>query len=117
MAVFSSALVFLLFASGLYLMMKRHLFEVLLGLNLVSHGTNLLLVSLSGWRPETLPPILASGTQDVSRHVDPIPQALILTAIVIAFGVTAFLVVLAMRGFEEAGTVEVGELARGEDED
>ncbi|MDK2972768.1 MAG: multicomponent Na+:H+ antiporter subunit [Candidatus Sumerlaeota bacterium] len=118
MAFLTSFIVFLLFASGLYLIMQRNLFEVLLGTNLLSHGTNLFLISMSGWHPDTLPPILVEAFgHDPSPYVDPVPQALILTAIVISFGVTAFLVVLMMRGVEETGTLEAGELAAGEDEE
>lgn len=117
MALLISSLIFLLFASGLYLMMRRDMFEVLLGVNLVSHGTNLFLLSMSGWRSDLLPPILdAEKGLDPALYVDPVPQALILTAIVISFGVTAFLVVLLLRGLEETGTMEMAELGREEGE-
>lgn len=88
-----------LFATGTYLILRRRPIRLILGLGLLSHGVNLLLFSLGGAR-RGLPPIVvdkAAFTGDVSGFVDPLPQALILTAIVISFGVTAFTVVLVNR--------------------
>jgi multicomponent Na+:H+ antiporter subunit C len=117
MAFLASFVVFVFVSAGLYLLMKRNLFEVLLGTIVLSHGVHLFLLSMSGWRQGTLPPILLSdGPHDVSVYVDPLPQALILTAIVISFGVTSFLVVLMMRGYEETESLEATEEARGEGE-
>lgn len=116
MALFSATLVFLLFSSGLYLVMRKHIYEVLLGVTLLGHGANVFLMSQSGWLLESQPPILTNGGTDGTVYADPLPQALILTAIVIGFSVTAFLVVLVLRGYEETETVEVGEQGRGEDE-
>lgn len=88
-----------LFASGVYLLLQRSPIRLLLGLGLLSHGVNLLLFSTSGLRPG-IPPIItdkAAFAGDISQFVDPLPQALILTAIVISFGVTAFVVALVNR--------------------
>ncbi len=98
--------VFLLFSSGVYLMQKRHIFEVLLGTLLLSQGTNLILISMGGWKSKDHPPILID---EAVGYTDPLPQALILTAIVIGFGVTAFLLVLIFRGYEESNNMEIGE--------
>lgn len=117
MSLIMALLVFAMFTSGLYLMMKRHMVEVLLGVLLVSHGTNLLLLAQGGWLADRQPPlVLADRMESVDLYVDPLPQALILTAIVIGFGVAAFLVVLMARGIEETDSTEMGELGREENE-
>lgn len=114
MALFTSILVFLLFSSGLYLLMRKHIYEVLLGVILLGHGVNLFMLAMSGWSEESEPPILINGGEVV--YADALPQALILTAIVIGFAVSAFMVVLVLRGYEVTGTVEVGEKGREEGE-
>jgi multisubunit Na+/H+ antiporter MnhC subunit len=119
MAVYISLLVFMLVSSGFYLMMRRNAWEVLLGFNLLGHGVNLMLLAGSGWSRNTLPPVLTS--KELVRgappaYADPIPQALILTAIVIGFAVTAYFAVLVLRGYEETQTIEVGEVPKGDNE-
>lgn len=95
-----------LFASGVYLMLSRNLIRVLLGFLLVGHGTNmLLLVSGTGG----VPPIVGAGDAPMA---DPIPQALILTSIVITLAVTCFLLAMAYRNFR---LTSAGDLAVGED--
>jgi multicomponent Na+:H+ antiporter subunit C len=91
----------ILFACGAYLVMRRGEIKLILGLSLMSHAVNLLLFSTGAWQ-RGLPPILDKSNipTDFSAYVDPIPQALILTAIVISFGVLAFVVVLVKRRFE-----------------
>jgi len=83
-----------LFAIGTYLLLQRKLSRIIIGLGLVSHGANVLFVN-SGRRG--LPPIIGQG--DPSEFADPIPQALVLTAIVIGFGTTALLLALAYRSW------------------
>lgn len=88
-----------LFCTGTYLLLQRTAIRLILGLALLSHGVNLLLFSSGGFK-RGLPPIVldkAAFTDDISAYVDPLPQALILTAIVISFGITAFMVVLVNR--------------------
>lgn len=117
MTLWISIAVGVFFASGLYLIMRRHLFEVLLGTLLLSHAVNLFLISMGGWNLDEKPPIILPNEKlPVEAYADPLPQALILTAIVIGFGVTAFLVVLLLRGFETSRETEVGEIGWGEDE-
>jgi multicomponent Na+:H+ antiporter subunit C len=89
----------MLFASGTYLLLRRQPIKLILGLSLLSYGANVFIFS-TGSLHRGLPPIIAdtmAASVDVSRFVDPMPQALILTAIVINFGVTAFIVVLVNR--------------------
>jgi multicomponent K+:H+ antiporter subunit C len=84
-----------LFASGVYLLLRARTFPVVLGLTLLSHAVNLFLF-VSGRLVINAPPIIEEG---VRSYTDPLPQALVLTAIVISFGMTAFLVILALRVF------------------
>lgn len=88
-------------ASGVWLLLRPRTFQVIIGLSLLSYAVNLFLFS-SGRLAVDSEPILAAGVlQDLAHYTDPIPQALVLTAIVIGFAMTAlFLVVLlAARGF------------------
>lgn len=82
-----------LFAVGTYLVLKRRLTQVVLGIGLLGHGANLVILGSAG-RPGE-PAFIGSG--DTGAFLDPLPQALVLTAIVITFAVTAFLLALAYR--------------------
>ncbi len=101
------ALVAVILASGTYLILERTLLKVIIGLGLLSNGTNLLLLSSGGLEPGQAPIL---GALSVERVVDPLPQALILTAIVISFGVTALLLALAVRTYKASVTDDLGEL-------
>ncbi len=90
-----------LFAAGVYLILSRTLLRVLIGTCLTSHGTLLLLITM-GKLKTGVGPIL-NEFSGVS-YVDPLPQALILTAIVIGFGVTAFIIVLSYRAYQALGS-------------
>ncbi|MBN2113462.1 MAG: NADH-quinone oxidoreductase subunit K [Acidimicrobiia bacterium] len=83
-----------LFAAGTYLLLQRLLTRIVVGLGLIAHGANLLLLGAAG-RPGAAPIITEGG----AAYSDPLPQALVLTAIVITFGVTAFLLALAWRSW------------------
>lgn len=89
----------LLFSLGTWLVLQRRLSRLIIGLGLLGHGANLLLM-LSGERRGVAPII---GGTDGERVADPMPQALALTAIVIAFGVSAFLLALAYRSWQLTG--------------
>jgi multicomponent K+:H+ antiporter subunit C len=87
-------------ASGIWLLLRPRTYQVIIGLSLVSYAVNLFIFGMGRIRSGA-PPMLNPGEQgDLLRYVDPVPQALVLTAIVIGFAVTAlFLVVLlASRG-------------------
>lgn len=86
-------------ASGIWLILRPRTFQVVVGLSLLSYGVNLFILSMGRLRPGS-PPILAGDNFDPSHYADPLPQALVLTAIVIGFAMTSlFLVVLlAARG-------------------
>ena len=84
-----------LFACGTYLLLQRRLSRILIGVGLVGHGSNIMLL-ISGTGRGVAPVI---GTADPSEFADPLPQALALTSIVITFGVTAFLLALGYRSW------------------
>ena len=93
--------------SGVWLILRPRTFQVIIGLSLLSYAVNLFIVAMG--RPGTRAPVLAvRGTGDPSQYADPLPQALVLTAIVISFATTAlFLVVLlAARGLQPASLAQ-----------
>ncbi len=90
-------------ACGIYLMLRARTFSVVLGLTLLSYAVNLLLFASGGLRLDQ-PPLI--DTQ-ASAYTDPLPQALVLTAIVIGFAMTAFVLVLALRTRHVLGTDHV----------
>lgn len=95
-----------LYAAGVYMLLRRSLFRVVLGLVLLSHGANLLIFTAAGLT-EAEPPIIKTDQQTLSTSAaDPLPQALILTAIVISFGVLAFTLALAHRALQTIGSDE-----------
>jgi multicomponent K+:H+ antiporter subunit C len=89
--------------AGIYLCLRGRTFPVVLGLAMLSYAINLFLFAI-GRLVVDRPPLYA---KDVVEHTDPLPQALVLTAIVISFGMTALTVVLALRNFLETGTDQV----------
>jgi multicomponent Na+:H+ antiporter subunit C len=96
MATIFAVLVGVLYAGAVYLMLERSLFKLILGLVLLSHATHLLIFTAA--YKNTQPPIIPHGQQTLAEPpADPLAQALILTAIVISFGVTAFGLILIFR--------------------
>jgi multicomponent Na+:H+ antiporter subunit C len=89
-------------SAGTYLVLGRQLSRVVIGFGLLSHGVNLVLVTSGGAGGE--PPFVG---EDDALFADPLPQALVLTAIVITFGVTAFLLALAYRSWRITADDEV----------
>lgn len=85
----------MLFACGTWLMLQRRLSRIIIGIGLIGHGSNLLLVTAG---PAGRPPLIGTGAP--GDLADPLPQALVLTAIVISFGVTAFLLALGYRSWQ-----------------
>ena len=110
MEVLFAIVIGVLYAGGLYLMMRRNLVQLIIGLGLLSHGANLLIFTGGGLRQGGAP-ILAEGEKVfAATPADPVPQSLILTAIVIGFAVTAFALVLFLRTYQTVGTDDVDEL-------
>jgi len=102
-----------LYAAGIYLMLRRRLVQLIIGLGLLSNGTNLLIFTAGGLT-RARPPVVPEGaTELVSPYADPVPQALVLTAIVIGFGLLAFALVLAHRVHDTVGSDDVDDVGRG----
>lgn len=93
----------LLTACGVYLLLRARTFAVVLGLTLISYAVNLFLFAM-GRLVTGGAAVIGSGS---SQYADPVPQALVLTAIVIGFAMTAFVVVLSLRGLGELKTDHV----------
>lgn len=99
-----------LYAAGLYLMLRRSLVKLLIGLALLSHAANLLIFTAAGFRGEA-PPLVPEGSSALQPpYADPLPQALILTAIVISFAVLAFGLSLFRRAYTEVGTDDLDQM-------
>jgi multicomponent Na+:H+ antiporter subunit C len=95
-----------LYASGLYLMLRRRLAQLIIGLSLLSNGSNILILSAAGVT-RGKPPLISAAGVTADQFADPVPQSLILTAIVIGFGVLAFALVLAHRVHESARSDDI----------
>lgn len=103
MELIVSAGIGVLVAAGLYLMLRPTSFSVVLGLTLLSYAVNALIFFAGRLNAES-PPLAIGGASGIA---DPLPQALVLTAIVIGFGMTAYLVALALRAKGESKTDHV----------
>ena len=94
-----------LYTAGLYLMLRRSLVGLIIGLALLGHAANLLIFTAAGLTRGRAPLIVDGGPS--SGLADPLPQAVILTAIVIGFGMAAFAIVLTLRARIGLGTDHV----------
>ncbi|WP_447926464.1 MULTISPECIES: Na+/H+ antiporter subunit C [unclassified Vreelandella] len=90
----------LLYATAVFMMLRRSIVKLVIGLLLLSNAANLLIFTTAGMT-RGAPPLIPEGmSQPLGEVADPLPQAVVLTAIVIAFGVLAFAVVLIRRAYE-----------------
>jgi multicomponent Na+:H+ antiporter subunit C len=112
--ILSAVVVGGLFATGFYLVLRRSMVKIVLGLAMITNAVNLLIFVAAGLT-EGQPPLVPNNA-DVppAPYADPLPQALILTAIVIGFGVLAFTVVLIIKAYEVTGTDDMDETRSGE---
>lgn len=94
----------ILFGCGCYLCMRRNIIRVLLGIMLFSQAANLLIFTAAGLSTGRSPIIAAEALTLEGAHADPLPQALVLTAIVIGFAVLAFAIALVMRAYHKTGS-------------
>ena len=111
MAGVFAAVVGLLVAAGVYLVLRAHTFPVVLGLTLLSYAVNLFLFASGRLTADSAPLALAH----VTERPDALPQALVLTAIVIGFGMTAFAIALAVRARGDLGSDHVDGAAAGQE--
>jgi len=109
MELIMAVVIGVLFATGVYLILRRSIVKLLLGLLLLSHSANLLLFTVGGLR-RAAPPIIGEGA--AGGLTDPLPQALILilTAIVIGFGLIAFTLVLVYRVDQAVGSDDLADM-------
>lgn len=112
METLMSVLVGILFTIGTYLVLTKSLLRIILGTAVIGHGVHLLILTMGGLK-KGMPPLLDAGH---TAFTDALPQALILTAIVINFAVTALFLVLAYRAYQVLGTDDMDQLRGTEDE-
>jgi len=101
-------------AAGTWLLLRPRTFQVVIGLSLLSNAVNLLIFSMGRLRMAAAPIIDGAGPVDPAQYADPVPQALVLTAIVISFAMTALLVVVLLVARGLAGTDHVDGHGAGE---
>jgi multicomponent Na+:H+ antiporter subunit C len=101
-----------LYAAGLYMMMRRSIVKIIIGLVLLGHAANLLIFTAGGLVRARSPLVPEGELVPVGPFADPLPQALILTAIVIGFAVVAFTVVLIHRVYTTVGSDDVDTLGQ-----
>ncbi len=103
-----------LYAAGLYMLMRRSLVKLVIGLLLISQATNLL-IFIMGRLIRGHPALIPDGATHLEPpFADPVPQALILTAIVIGFGIHAFVIILIKRTYQTVGTDDLDEMRNTE---
>ena len=99
-----------LYAAGIYLVLRRSIVKLIIGLAILGQAANLLIFTASGL-VRARPPIVAEGASvPADGSADPLPQALILTAIVISFGVLSFTAVLVKRVYQTVGTDDLDDM-------
>jgi len=103
MEVILALIIAVLTASGIFLTLKARTYPVVLGLTMLAYAVNLFLFAM-GRLHLNMAPIIQ---KDITHYADPLPQALVLTAIVISFGMTAFVIVLSLKARSEMGNDHV----------
>lgn len=99
-----------LYAGGIYLILRRSLVKLIIGLVLLGNGVNLL-IFLMGGLVKGSPPIIPDTSKYVNQLVaDPVPQALVLTAIVISFGLQSFAIILIKRAYRVLKTDDIDKM-------
>jgi multicomponent Na+:H+ antiporter subunit C len=102
-----------LFGCGLYMVLSRHFVRVLLGLSLLTTAVNLVIFQAGRIR-SAQPPLIPEGADRLTGSADPLPQALVLTAIVIGFALTVVLASLALRAFRAHGSLSSADIRSAE---
>ncbi|MND53318.1 Na(+)/H(+) antiporter subunit C1 [compost metagenome] len=101
-----AAAIGVLTASGVWLLLRPRTFQVIIGLSLISYAVNLFIFSMGRLRTAA-PPVTVKGAEDPALYADPTPQALVLTAIVISFALTALFLVVLLASRGETGSDHV----------
>ncbi len=102
-----AAAIGVLTASGTWLLLRPRTFQVVIGLSLISYAVNLFIVATGRLRVGAAPVVEAAAHADPAALTDPLPQALVLTAIVISFAMTALLLVVLLAARGLSGTDHV----------
>lgn len=114
MELFYAILASALFAAGIYSILRRNLVKLMIGMLLLSQAANLF-IFMAGGLTAGFPPLIKEGNEILVRpYADPLPQALILTAIVISFGVLAFFLVLLKRVYQIVKSDDLDEMRGNE---
>lgn len=117
MEAWMSIIVGVLFAVSIYLMLSKHIIRILIGVGILANAVNLLIFT-NGRLAREVPPIIPQGSDVLqTASANPLPQALILTAIVISFSFFAFLLVLGYRAYQELGSDNADEMRVAEPAD
>ena len=101
-----------LFAGGIYCLLRRSIVKLAIGIILIGQGANLVVFTSGGLlagHPALIP---SDSTVPVQPYGDPLPQAMVLTAIVIGFGLTAFLLALIHRAYESVGSDDINAFSK-----
>ncbi len=107
MALLLSLGIGVLVGCGLWLLLRARTFDVILGLTLLGYGVNLFIFAMGRLKPGAAPFVDTARAATLSSQADPLPQALVLTAIVIGFAMTALLLAIALRTQAETGSDHV----------
>jgi multicomponent K+:H+ antiporter subunit C len=97
----------ILTGSGVWLLLRPRTFQLVVGLSLLSYAVNLFIFSIGGLAIDKEPILVDGVPRDLSHYTDPVPQALVLTAIVISFAMTALLLVITLASRGMTGTDHV----------
>jgi multicomponent Na+:H+ antiporter subunit C len=116
MEVAFSAFIGIFFAVAVYLLLSKHIIRILLGAAILGNAVNLLIFTAGRLTREVPPIIPPDSPVPLVQTANPLPQALVLTAIVISFSFFAFLLVLTYRAYQELGTDDTEEMRVAEPE-
>jgi multicomponent Na+:H+ antiporter subunit C len=115
MSLIYAAAVAITFGCGVYLLLSRHVMRMTFGIMLMSAAVNLV-IFLAGRLDSQQPPVIRAGETALQQSAaNPLPQALVLTAIVIGFSLVAFLAALALRAFRDSGAANTRQLNQAEE--
>jgi multicomponent Na+:H+ antiporter subunit C len=109
MEILLAILVGILYAAGVYMLLRRSILKFIIGIIFMSNATNLL-VFLSAGLVAGQPAFLNGNEKDISLFSDPLPQALVLTAVVIGLGIVVYALALKYRFFNETGSDDLDQL-------
>jgi multicomponent Na+:H+ antiporter subunit C len=110
-----AAVIAVLFAAGTYLILRPNLIRLVMGFGLFSNATNLLLITVGGYTRRSGAPFVGADPKTAAGLMDPLPPDIILTAIVISFAVSALMLTICYRVYQDHGTDNPQELPVDDD--